>query len=296
MHHFSIRDVENLSGIKAHTLRIWEQRYGLCICKRKESLHRYYDNEDLKHILRISYLYHNGFKISRIAGMEQEEIIQEASKKIGENSYDLQVNKLLESCMDFDQEKFEHTLNNTLVMMGLEKCMLKVVYPFMEKIGLLWMTDHVLPALEHFCSHIIQNKIIASIDRLHTPQKFPQYRFLVFAPEGEEHELPLLLAQYLLKKQGIKTVFFGRNVSIEQLEYYCKHHPVSHLYFHLITNFTNCEISSYLTKLSKQFRKKKIIAAGPLLTQVTERLPANVEILSSLKEMPGYLQHLTGDL
>lgn len=292
MHHFSIRDVENLSGIKAHTLRIWEQRHGLCVCKRKESLHRYYDNDDLKHILRIAYLYHNGYKVSRIARMNKEEIVVLASKKIGDNQYDIYVNQLVESSMDYDQQRFEKVLDNTLVMMGLEKCILQVVYPFMEKIGLLWMTDHVLPAQEHFCSHLVQNKIIAAIERLNFQPKFKSCRFLLFAPEGEEHELPLLLAQYLLKKQGVKTIFFGRNASIQSLKYYCEHQPVSHLYFHLITNFTNCEAAGYIAKLSGQFPGKKIIAAGPVMKTIESSMPGNVAILHSLKEMPDFIRNL----
>jgi MerR family transcriptional regulator, light-induced transcriptional regulator len=285
MHHFSIRDVENLSGIKAHTIRIWEQRYGLCACKRKESLHRYYDNEDLKHILRIAYLYHNGYKISKIANLLPEEIIQLASKKIGLNENDVFVNKLMEACLDYNEERFENILHTTLTMMGLEKWIVQIVYPFMDKIGLLWMTDHVLPAQEHFSSSLILKKIIVAIEMLPRITTDYKHRFLLFAPEGEEHEIPLLLAQYLLKKQNFKTILFGRSVSMDALKYYCTHQPVSHLYFHLITNFTNSETTVYLNMLAKQFPDKKIIAAGPLMKNITGQIPHNVEIIHSLKEM-----------
>src|ERR1700712_3002086 len=103
MHHFTIRDIENLSGIKAHTLRMWEQRYGLCVCKRKESLHRYYDGEDLKHILRIAYLYHNGYRISRIVQLSADEILRLSSKKTGQDEYALMVNQLVEAGLDYNQ-------------------------------------------------------------------------------------------------------------------------------------------------------------------------------------------------
>jgi MerR family transcriptional regulator, light-induced transcriptional regulator len=285
MHHFSIRDVENLSGIKAHTLRTWEQRHGLCICKRKESLHRYYDNEDLKHILRIAYLYHNGYKISRIAGLTQEEIIQLAAKRTGGDEYEVFVNQLVEACMDYDQQQFEKILNSTYNMMGLAKCMQNVVYPFMDKIGLLWMTDHVLPAQEHFCSHLVQKKMLTAINSLPPVRNETGYCFLLFAPEGEVHEIPLLLAQYLLKKQGFKTILFGGDISIDALKYYCAHQPVSHLYFHIITNFTNKTPGDYLHELSKEFPGKKIIAAGPLMKKITEVIPANAQIFHSLNEM-----------
>jgi MerR family transcriptional regulator, light-induced transcriptional regulator len=290
MHHFSIKDIENLSGIKAHTIRIWEQRYGLCSSKRKESKHRYYDNEGLKQILRIAYLYQNGYKISKIAGLVPEQIVELASKKIGKNEFDVFINQLVEASVDYDQPQFEKTLGIALTMMGLEKWITQIVYPFMDKIGLLWLTDHVLPAQEHFSSHIVQKKIIVATDKLPAIKTSKKERFLLFTPEREEHEIPLLIANYLLKKQGIKTVLFGKNVSLATLQYYCEHHPVSHIYFHLITNFTDCETHAYLLKLAKQFPEKKIIAAGPLMKKISINLPRNVELIRSLQEMMDFAQ------
>src|SRR6478672_1605934 len=114
MNNFSIKDIERLSGIKAHTLRIWEQRHGLCFCKRKESQHRFYDNEDLKQILRIAYLYHNGYKVSRIASLSPEEIKKLANTSMGDNVEDLVINQMIEASIDYDQPKFENILNNIL--------------------------------------------------------------------------------------------------------------------------------------------------------------------------------------
>ncbi|MEP7279456.1 MAG: MerR family transcriptional regulator [Bacteroidota bacterium] len=283
MHHFTIRDVENLSGIKAHTLRMWEQRYGLCVCQRKVSLHRYYDSEDLKHILRIAYLYHHGHKISRIAGFSTEEIIQMASQKYKNDEYQVMVNQLLEAGLDYDQERFENAFNNAIRTMGLEKSMELVAYPFLDKIGLLWMTGHMQPAQEHFCSHIIQKTIIAAINAL--PEATTDlHRILLFTPEGENHELPLLFIQYLIKKKGIKTLLLGKNISLDIVAQYCAHQPVSHLYFHLITNFTHCEPGQYLRKLSARFAAKQIIASGPALKGIDE-LPPNITIVHSLKDL-----------
>jgi MerR family transcriptional regulator, light-induced transcriptional regulator len=281
MHHFSIRDIENLSGIKAHTLRMWEQRYGLCVCKRKESMHRYYDNDDLKHILRIAYLYHNGYKISKIAQLSTDEIIMLASKKYSGDEYEVLVNQLVEASIDYDQQQFEKVFSGLLRTMGLEKSIEKVIYPFFEKIGLLWMTGHVLPAQEHFCSYLIQNSIIVAINALPTINTETN-RFLLFTPEGEKHELPLLFIQYLIKKKGHKTIMLGKNVSVETIKYYCEHQPASHLCFHLITNFTNCEPAQYLRKLSLAFADKKIIASGPAFNGL-ENLPGNIVLIHSLQ-------------
>src|SRR5438105_12129127 len=121
MNNFTIKDIERLSGIKAHTLRIWEQRHGLCFCKRKESLHRYYDNEDLKQILRIAYLYHHGYKISRIATFSKDEIKKLATTNSGENNYDIFINQMIEASIDYDQPRFEKIIHNALLHLGFEK-------------------------------------------------------------------------------------------------------------------------------------------------------------------------------
>lgn len=284
MYQFSIRDIENLSGIKAHTLRIWEQRYGLTLCKRKESQHRFYDNDDLKQILRIAYLYKKGYKISKIATLSQEQIQELASQQKGQVDNDVLINQLIESSMDFDQAQFENITANSIRNMGIEQFVLKVAYPFMEKIGVLWMTNHIIPAQEHFSSSILQKKLLSAINSLQTAVKKPDIYLLLFTPEGEQHELSLLFTQLLFKKHGYHTVLMGKNISIDTLKYYCERKPITHLYFHLITNFTNHSIDEYILKLTTAFPKKKIIAAGPAVINATS-LPTNVSTLRSLKEM-----------
>ena len=282
MHHFTIRDVENLSGIKAHTLRMWEQRYGLCVCKRKESLHRYYDGEDLKHILRIAYLYHNGYRISKIVRLSPDEIIQLSSKKsaLGENA--VLINQLVEAGLDYDQDRFENAFQGSIRLTGLEHTIEKVIYPFLDKIGLLWLTGHVLPAQEHFCSYLIQKTVIAAINAL-PPVNNGNHKVLLFTPEGEQHELPLLVIQYIIKKKGFQTILLGKSISMDVVQTYCSQQPVTHLYFHLVTNFTHRQPSDYLATLSARFADKKIIASGPALKTVN-RPPDNVSILRSFQE------------
>ena len=132
MNQFSIKDIENLTGIKAHTLRIWEQRYQLCIPQRKQSKHRFYDNEDLKHILRIAYLYHSGFKVSKIAAMQDAEVKEKALTIFTSNKHEAYINQLIEASIDYDQPRFEKLLHMLILRYGLEKCMVEVVYPFMN--------------------------------------------------------------------------------------------------------------------------------------------------------------------
>ena len=148
MNHFTIKDIENLCGIKAHTLRIWEQRYNkLFVPKRKQSQHRIYDNDDLKELLRISFLYHNGHKISKIAELNPEQIQQLVETfSITEDNHEVFIHQLIEAGVDFDEEKFEKIVNGLVLRVGLEKSIINVFYPFLQRIGLLWMTNNLIPA------------------------------------------------------------------------------------------------------------------------------------------------------
>lgn len=283
MQQFSIRDVENLSGIRAHTLRMWEQRHGLRMCKRKESQHRYYDNDDLKYILRIAYLYHNGYRISRIAALSGSEISSLASKRFNNDEYEVLVNRLIEAVLDYDDECIERTLHEASENMGMERCIEKLIHPFLDKIGLLWITGHVLPAQEHICSNIIMQLIVTCIEKL-PPVRGRRSKVLLFTPENEMHEIPILIVQYLLKKKGVQTILLGKNVSGETLALACRQLQPTHLYLHLITNFTRFSAVEYLHTLSKNHPALHIFASGPSF-RGSAKLPARVQLLRSFDDV-----------
>jgi DNA-binding transcriptional MerR regulator len=288
MNQFSIKDIENLSGIKAHTLRIWEQRYNILIPKRKDSNHRFYDDQDLKHLLRVAYLYHRGIKISKIARLKDDEIKKATIDNFSsDNSYNHYISLLIESSLDFDEEKFEDTIDDALAKEGIENVMLKIIYPYLEKIGVLWLTDHVIPAQEHFTSNLINRKIIRAIDALPKNYKQESKEVLLFAPPKEHHEIPLLFIQYLLKKNGHRVIYYGTNVNIKNLQEYCEVMPVSHLHFHLITNLTSLHLDEYVAKLNQHCPNKKIIVSGPKTKEITLKLP-NLQLLQSMKEVMSY--------
>src|SRR3954452_22814323 len=139
MNQFTIKDIENLSGIKAHTWRIWEQRYGLGVPQRKDSNHRFYDNENLKQILRISYLYHSGIKISRIASLNGEQIRTKTLESLQQdNDFEYYIKELIEAAIDLDDERFERVFQESIERTGIEAAILQIIYPFQHKIGVLW--------------------------------------------------------------------------------------------------------------------------------------------------------------
>ena len=262
MYYFTIRDIENLCDIKAHTLRVWEQRYNFFTPKRKESQHRLYDNEDLKQLLRISFLYHKGWKVSRIAQLSPAQVQAEVEKiQEAQSSYAYYINQLLEHSIDFNKDGFARGLQQVISNMGFEAAIEKVCYPLLHKIGLLWMTNHVMPAQEHFCSYMIQHKIIAETDKLPlTPAQAPQV--VLFCPHGEYHELPLHYIHYLFRKWGWTTFYLGSNVPLDILKPFAAIEKVQYLFLHLITNFTGFTVDDYFEKLCKAFPKKTIIATG----------------------------------
>ncbi len=285
MNHFTIKDIENLSGIKAHTLRIWEQRYQLFIPKRKESKHRYYDNEDLKHILRISQLYHNGVKISKIAQLPASSIRSMAMEQyIGKQNADAYIHRLIEASIDFDEERFEELFEQALKQFGLEVTIIDVMYAFLERIGLLWLTDHVIPAQEHFASNIIKRKIISALDALKTKPSPSSGTYVLFTPEGEQHEIPLLLNHYLMKASGKKCIYMGVDVPFDDIDIYVKLKNPKYLYFHAITHLYEQPMDDLLKQLKQKFSQQEIIMSGPLTKEVTIDIPG-VTLLRSMPEM-----------
>jgi DNA-binding transcriptional MerR regulator len=284
MNQFSIKDIENLCGIKAHTIRIWEQRHNILFANREKSQHRIYSNDDLKKLLQISYLYHHGYKISKIAKLSDQQIHQIVDDESeNKSSNEIYINKLIEAGLDFDKEKFEMILNKVVHRLGLENSLSQVIYPFLNKIGLFWLTNHIIPAQEHFVSHLIQNKIITGTESL-TVNKNTNSIILVFAPEGEFHEISLLAANYILKKYHNNTIYFGINTALESLQYYLEHKKVTCIYTHVVTSLNNSRLEKYFSQLCEFFPHIKIVISGQA-GKCIPKTPANLRILSSMDEM-----------
>jgi DNA-binding transcriptional MerR regulator len=287
MNVFTIRDIENLCGIKAHTLRMWEHRYQLRIPKRKAGNHRLYDNDDLKYLLRIAFLYHNGYKISKLAQLDEQEIcrlVLKVPQPGGAN--DIFINHLIEASLDFDQELFDRILHNIILHMGFEKAITQVAYPFLQKIEILWLTGNVVPAQEHFASALIIKKLLVAINGLESPlpPHTEKRKILLYTPSGEFHEIPLLYMRYLMKKNGLPTVYFGKNVCLEDLRYYCSQKEVTHLYFHLVTHLLRFEPELYIKKMRENFPDQQIIISGTVGTGFYTTDP-RVRLLKTQEEM-----------
>jgi len=218
MNDFTIKDLENLSGIKAHTIRIWEQRYNFLKPKRTDTNIRFYSNEELKTLLNIALLNKYGYKLCHIDRMDQEEICSKVlSLKDLQAVQERIVNDLVREMIELETDKFELILKKYIQANDLERAVTEIVFPFLEKIGILWQTGHIMPAQEHFVSNIIRQKLIVAIDGV-APDPRKNKKAVLFLPEGEHHELGLLFLYYLLKKRGIRVIYLGANVPMSDVE------------------------------------------------------------------------------
>ncbi len=282
MNHFTIRDIENLTGIKAHTLRIWEKRYGIIQPKRKDSQHRFYDSEDLKQMLRIAHLYNNGYKISAIANLwAYEKEVYELKNDKAEAAF---IKVLIEASIDTNEMLFDKTLKQAFEEFDVEAAMIKIVYPYLENIGMLWMNNEALPAQERFASNLILKKLISEIENLNiTPDKtFPSV--LMFTPPREYHELPLLFMQCLLKRSRHHVYYVGTNTDFEVLDAFVKTTKPDILLFHLITSFINKSLDAYITELTQHYPHNTIVMSGKFAGTISVKAH-NLKLLCSLQEM-----------
>ena len=210
---FSISDIEGLVGVKAHTLRAWESRFGLVPPKRTSTNIRYYDEGDLKLLLNIVTLNTNGYKISKIASMSEQQINHLVTQlKTDWNNDAVQVLALSDATIRYDEEVFSKILSGCIKEMGLVKTMDIVLFPFMKRVGMLWQTSTLDPSHEVFAANLIRDQLIIAIDKLKKPSIENPKKFILFLPEGETHETGLLFARYLLKRCGHHALYLGSDV------------------------------------------------------------------------------------
>lgn len=288
---YSIKDLEQLSGIKAHTLRIWEQRYNLLSPKRTDTNIRFYDDDDLKLILNVALLNDNGFKISKIAGMSSLEMREEVIKLTEKNlTYDDQIHALTICMIEMDEERFEKVLSTNILKIGFEQTMLNIIYPFLSKIGVLWQTGAINPAQEHFISNLVRQKLIVAIDG--QVNKGGGKKFLLFLPEGELHEISLLFATFLIKSKGHKVIYLGQSTPKEDLQLVYRLHKPEYLMTVITTSPNSQEVQEYIDCISQQFNESEIVISGYQIVGQDLRFPKNVKALHYIRQIKEYLEEL----
>lgn len=290
---YSISDLEKLSGIKAHTLRIWEQRYVLIEPKRTKTNIRYYTDDDLMTILNVSVLNKNGYKISKIAAMSPVERSQKVST-LSEKSFEqeTQLDALTISMIEMDEFKFDRIISVNIQQLGFERTMIEVIHPLLDKLGLLWLTGSIRPVQENFISYLIRQKIIVAIDNLPLSFSKKTKKFLLYLPEGENQELSLLFMHYMLKSRGHQVIYIGQNMSLDDLRDVQDIHKPDFVFTIITESFSRQSVARYLEEVSARFGSAKILVSGYQVV-VQKFVPnANTVVLKNLQEASAYIEGL----
>ena len=290
---YSIKELEKLSGIKAHTLRIWEKRYAIIKPDRTDTNIRKYSDEELKKLLNIAILNHHGIKISKIAQLSEDEIksqVTHLSEEEHDDDLGLYIDQLSIAMIEMDEVKFDKQLSNYILRFGFERTILEILYPFLEKIGILWLSGNINPVQEHFMSNLIRQKIIVAIDGLATTKDKSAEKVVLFLPEEELHEIGLLFYYYVVKFLEYQTFYLGQRVPLGDLENIANQiHPE-----YLVTAIShvpaNTTIEEIITQLSEKFPKSHIIVSGYPIQTYKKELPQNVTGVKSALEFKAFFK------
>ncbi|GAA4020651.1 MerR family transcriptional regulator [Hymenobacter glaciei] len=275
MGHFSISDLEQLSGIKAHTIRMWEQRYGLLRPVRTATNIRMYCNDDLRRLLNVSTLCARGKRISQVASLSDAEM-QEAVLACCNDAHDYhqQVNALLAAMLSFDEQQLNHLFNEAAAWLGFEKMMLYVAYPLLQRIGLMWLAGTMNPAQEHLLTHLLRQKLLAATDAL-PGVPLSARRWVLFLPANELHELALLFMNYTLRARGQHTLYLGQNLPVEELGVVCDTYLPDAVVTVLTSQPERSRVAEFAREVSAHCGNKLVVLYGPLARQEGLELPAN---------------------
>lgn len=218
MNTYTMAQVETLTGIKSHTLRIWERRYSFLKPNRTETNIRFYTDADIRKLLNISILINNGYRVSKIDKMKEDEVHEVVVHLNSRSSakFDDDLNRLVYAMIEMNEESFNHIFKRHVTRNGLLSTVIDLLYPFLDHVGVLWTTNRAIPAQEHFISSLIRQKIIAAIDMI-PPPKEDAKSVILFLPENESHEIALLLANYIARDLGFKVYYLGQNVPMENI-------------------------------------------------------------------------------
>ena len=292
MHSFTIKDLENLSGIKAHTIRIWEQRYQFLKPSRTETNIRYYSNDELKKLLNIALLNKYGFKISHIDKMCETELNQKILSLSGPEALQERIiNDMIQCMVDLNMEKLEESLDRYIANKGIERAITQIIFPFLEKIGVLWLTNHINPAQEHLVSNIVRQKLIVGIEGVRCSLKVNK-SVLLFLPEGEYHEIGLLFVYYLIKSRGANVIYLGANIPLNDVEYVSKLKKPDYLFSHLTSVTHKFNFDKFITNISKQITNTPFIISGQLTHTYERKIPPSIKFKRSFQEVMEFISKL----
>lgn len=277
---YSIKDLEYFSGIKAHTIRIWEKRYGLLAPERTDTNIRSYSDDDVRRILNVAMLVKNGYKISNVASYDEDKLQSEVLR-INRNFNDPEKNidQLLFQTVNLNTIGFELLLDKIIAESGFSKTIQNVVFPFFERIGILWQAGSIFTAHEHFVSNLIRNRLIRETGKFDIEESAKTV--LLFLREGELHEIGLLYLNFLAAQTGLRCVYLGQSLPFDNLSNLLTSNKFDFVCTSFIQAIEKPELEQYLANLSLVFNRNKILISGRQIAIHLPKLPSNVSVIKS---------------
>ena len=283
MSKYSIKDLEQITGIKAHTIRIWERRYAIIEPERTQTNIRFYSDEDLKKLLNISMLNASGIKISHLAklnstDLEAKIIDLSQSNKLEDSS----IKKLVLATVNFDEDSFEKIVSNCIDDVGIENTIVDILFPFFQQVGVLWQVGSISPAQEHFISNLVRQKLFVAIDSVSKSLPKNAKKIIFYLREGEFHEISILFYNYIAKKNGLRTLYLGQNLPYLEVEKVVNDYGADAIVTSFISPEKEGVLTEYLNRLGKGFPSMRIYITGLQLKQNDISIPSGLSIFSSL--------------
>ncbi len=290
---YSISDLEQLSGIQAHTIRMWEQRYNALVPQRSVGNTRYYDDKQLLRLLNIVSISQQGLKISKICTLTDDAIHHHIEREIldtvaKEKQYEFYISKLLKHGIAYDEAKFSALLSECILKFEVSVAYKNIIYPLLVRLGLMWRKDSICAAQEHFLTNIIRQKLFVAIESF--PLPVSSKTWLLFLPQDEEHELGLLYANYALRKLGQRVIYLGARVPLESVDQVFEANEIKHMLIFMVHHNLPDKAQNYLEQLAANYPTTKIHLAGNQKLIASLKLPSNIFWFSSIEQFEAQIE------
>lgn len=284
---YTIAQLAELSGIKPHTIRIWEKRYNLLMPERTNTNIRRYDDSQLRRLLNTVTLLNSGVKISTIASYTEKEINELIDKKIEEHKSpdsltEILINKLFAAGIIYDEAAFEKVFNSAIEKFGVKQTYIKIIYPLLVRAGFMWLNTSLSPSQEHFASNLIRRKLFSVIDSIPLPTKQKQ-KWILFLPENEYHEIGLLFAYYLIRSAGHSVVYLGTHIPYGELVITANDYNPTHILFFSVHKLPKSSLQRYIKTMESELKKISIVVSADSYELKTIKPGKNVHLVSSVE-------------
>ena len=286
MGHYTLYELEKLTGILAATIRVWERRYNIIKPQRTETNRRWYDDDDLRRLINISIIYHSGIKISKIAKYSEAELEEKAESLTSDSEgTDTHINSLIVAMLSFNGNAVNEILLRSIINIGFEETFSHVVFPFLRRVGIMWHTGSVNIGAEHFITNIFRGRLISAIDSLPPSNDPKSKRVIMFLPDNELHELGLLFYSYLIRRLGHEVLYLGQATPFYALAGANEKWHSDILFTGALSSLSISKPEEYLNNLSSTFKSQKILVSGSLADEPVIEKSKNIFAIRSISDL-----------